>query len=90
MTYTGFYLAKTGAALSLVIYPQGLRNNVEIFLIIVYSYKYTVTAMSSDGNKINNIMINITAIKRTMKDPNNVYKIATDSISTLEYGKTRL
>lgn len=42
MAYTDFYWA----ALSLVVYPQGLRNDVEIFLIIVYSYKHTVRVVS--------------------------------------------
>jgi len=61
------------------------------FLIIVYCYKYTVRVVSSDGNKINNIiMINIKAVKHNDRPPKVFIKTATDSISTLEYGNTRL
>jgi hypothetical protein len=67
MAYTDFYWA----ALSLVVDPQGLRIDVEIFLIIVYSYKHTVGVVLSDGNKINNIiMINIKAVKHNDRPPN--------------------
>jgi len=49
------------------VYPQGLRYDVEIFLITVYSYKYTVRVESSDGNKI--IMNNIKAVKHNDRPP---------------------